>query len=172
MFAANSRAALNAYRNVGAESIVDSATPQQLVVMLFNGARAAVAAAKAGLQRGDIAAKCKSISHAIAIIDGGLKASLDLSVGGALAQDLSALYAYMGQRLLHANLNNDSDALDEVAQLLAQLGGAWETIATKPVAATTAKTAASGALPPGANRAGAAPAPSQRSRIAAAYGSL
>jgi len=161
MFSRKSSAALNAYRNVGAESIVDSATPQQLVVMLFNGARAAVAAAKAHLQRGDIEAKCKAISHAIAIIDGGLRASLDLSVGGALAQDLSGLYAYMGQRLLHANLSNDGDVLDEVAQLLAQLGGAWETIAAKPVSAAPADSAPA-----------ATAGPSQANRVAAAYGAF
>lgn len=157
MFPSNSRAALSAYRSVGVESIAAEAAPHLLVVMLFNGARAAVAAAKAHLARQETAAKCEAITKAIAIIDGGLKASLDLNVGGELAKNLSDLYAYMAQRLLHANLKNDGSALDEVAQLLAQLGEAWETIAAKPVAA---------------NQASAAPAagPSPSSRIAAAYG--
>jgi flagellar protein FliS len=157
MFPENSRAAMNAYRSVGVESIVDSATPHQMVLMLFNGARAAVVAAKLHLQRQEIAAKCEAISKVIAIIDGGLKASLDLNVGGELAQNLSDLYAYMTQRLLHANLNNDGGALDEVAQLLAHLGEAWETMAAKPVSATPAS-----ATP--------AASPSQPGRVAAAYG--
>jgi len=134
MFFANPRTAMNAYRSVGVESLVESASPQRLVLMLFDGARAAVAAASAHLQSRDIQAKCKAISQAIAIIDGGLKASLDLKVGGELAKNLSDLYAYMTLRLLHANLKNDPEALTEVAKLLEQLGSAWETLAAAQTA--------------------------------------
>lgn len=185
MFSANARTALNAYRNVGVESIAESASPHQLIVMLFNGARAAVAAAKLHLQRKEIAPKCKAISQAIAIIDGGLKASLDLKVGGELARNLSDLYAYMTQRLLEANLKNDRSALDEVGQLLEQLGSAWETIAAKPAALAPAATrtplppvpiapaavapAVAAAQPTGTTTARQTP---QSSRLAVAYGSL
>jgi len=135
MFSANSRAALNSYRSVGVETGVIAASPQKLVVMLYEGAIAAIAAAQQHLRLKDIAAKGKAISQAISIIDGGLKASLDLSVGGALAQNLSELYDYMARRLLHANLRNDPAALDEVRQLLQQLMSAWETLAATPAAA-------------------------------------
>ena len=175
----NSRAAISAYHNVGVESIASTATPHQLVLMLFNGARAAVATAKGHLQRGEIAPKCEALSKAIAIIDGGLKASLDLSVGGELAKNLSELYAYMGQRLLYANLKNDAKTLDEVAQLLQQLGGAWESIATaKPAPASvahasiarTTPTPTAAAAPPQSNL---APMVSMQSRrLASAYGAF
>ena len=65
---------------------------------------------------------------AIAIIGEGLNASLDKKVGGELAQNLSSLYDYMVMRLLAANLNNDMAALDEVARLLNDLKGAWDSI--------------------------------------------
>ena len=144
MFSANSLAGVNAYRNVGVESLVDSASPQRLIVMLFDGARAAVAGASMHLRERNVAAKCKAISQAIAIIDGGLKASLDLKVGGELAQNLSGLYAYMTQRLLEANLNNDPAKLEEVSKLLLQLGSAWEALAantpsTRPAPDTEAQ---------------------------------
>ncbi len=129
MSPAHSYSASNAYHSVGVESLANSGNPHQLVVMLFNGARAAVAVATGHLQRNEVAAKGAAIGKAIAIIDGGLKASLDLSVGGEIAKNLSDLYVYMGQRLLLANLNNDAKALDEVALLLEQLGSAWESIA-------------------------------------------
>ena len=135
MFQAYSRAAMNAYRSVAVESLVESASPQRLVLMLFDGARAAVAAAGAHMQRGDIAAKCEAISKAIAIIDGGLKASLDLSVGGEMARNLSDLYAYMTQRLVQANLRNERSALEEVARLLEQLGTAWASLPAPAAAA-------------------------------------
>ena len=124
MFSANPRAAMNAYRGVGVESIVDSASPHRLVLMLFDGARAAVASAIANLRNGNVPAKCEAISKAMAIIDGGLNASLDLNVGGELAKGLS-------------NLNNDLAALEEVSRLLEQLGSAWATLAAAPVAPVT-----------------------------------
>lgn len=131
--------ALGAYRSVGVSSLADTASPNQLVLMLFNGASAAVAAARGHMERKEIAAKGKAISSAISIIDGGLRVSLDLKVGGELAQNLSDLYVYMGQRLFHANAHNDPRALEEVAQLLKQLGSAWETIAGKsPMVAAVA----------------------------------
>jgi flagellar protein FliS len=160
MFSANSSTASNAYRSVGVESIASSATPHQLVLMLFNGARAAVAAARGHMQRGEIAAKGEAVSKALEIIDSGLKASLDLSVGGELAQNLSDLYVYMGERLFYANLKNDRSALDEVAELLEQLGSAWEAIGANPL---TAAAVAPVAVAPVAS------AP-PTNRVAAAYG--
>lgn len=142
MFSANSRAALDSYRSVGVETGVIAASPQKLIVMLYEGAIAAIAAAQQHLRLKDIAAKGKAISQAISIIDGGLKASLDLSVGGALAQNLSELYDYMMRRLLQANLGNDPAALDEVRQLLQQLMSAWETLAATPAAAAAQTNAA------------------------------
>lgn len=136
MYPANSRTAMNAYRTMGVESIIESASPQRLVQMLFEGARTAVSAAALHLQRHDVAAKCEAISKAIAIIDGGLKASLDLNGGGELAKNLSDLYAYMTQRLLHANLKSDLVALNEVGKLLEQLGSAWETMDNNAVASS------------------------------------
>ena len=130
--------AVNAYHSVGVESLANAADPHQLVIMLFNGARAAIAVAKGHLQRKETAAKGAAIGKAIAIVDNGLKASLDLKVGGEMAQNLADLYDYMARRLLQANLNNDAKALDEVAQLLQQLGGAWESISGKPADAARA----------------------------------
>lgn len=121
-------AAINAYNKVGIESGVTAADPHKLISMLYQGALLAIANAKNGILRHDIAAKGKAISHAILIIDSGLNASLNKEVGGDLALNLSALYEYMSKRLLVANLNNDLAALDEVARLLNDLKGAWETI--------------------------------------------
>jgi len=135
--------AVNAYARIGVETGVISASPHRLILMLYEGAIAAIASAQQHLRLKNIAAKGEAISKAISIIDGGLKASLDLSVGGELAKNLSGLYAYMGRRLLHANLKNDPAALEEVRQLLQQLRGAWETLA----ATTAAAAAEPGAAP-------------------------
>ena len=124
--------AINAYAKVGTDSSVVAADPHKLILLLYQGALLAISSAKNQMMRKETAAKGKSISHAIMIIDEGLKASLDKNAGGELAQNLSALYEYMNQRLLVANLKNDVAALDGVSRLLSELKGAWEEI--RPVA--------------------------------------
>jgi flagellar protein FliS len=133
-------AAISAYNKVGLESGVTAADPHKLISMLYQGALLAIANAKNGILRNDIPAKGKAISHAILIIDSGLNASLNKEVGGDLALNLAALYDYMSGRLLVANLNNDMEALNEVARLLGELKEAWESIrqaATAPTAPLT-----------------------------------
>jgi len=120
--------AIKAYAKVGIESGVSAADPHKLISMLYQGALQAIANAKNGILRKDIPAKGKAISHAISIINDGLNASLDKKVGGELAQNLSSLYEYMGNRLVTANLKNDMAILDEVARLLTDLKAAWDSI--------------------------------------------
>ncbi|MDD4910910.1 MAG: flagellar export chaperone FliS [Sideroxydans sp.] len=134
----NARTGSKAYSTIGVESGVLAADPHKLIAMLYQGALLAIANAKNGILRKDIPAKGKAISHAMLIIDEGLKASLDKNVGGELAQNLDALYDYMCSRLLTANLKNDIDALDEVTRLLDELKGAWDSIRQPAVVTSSA----------------------------------
>ena len=124
----NMNAAVKAYSNVAIESKAHSSDPHKLILMLYQGALLSIASAKNQIMRNEIAAKGKSISQAISIINDGLKASLDLNVGGELALNLSDLYSYMIQRLLQANMKNDTAILEEVSTLLLELRTAWESI--------------------------------------------
>ncbi len=124
----NARTALNAYAKTSMESSVIGADSHKLISMLFQGALLAIANAKNGILRKDIASKGKAVSQAMLIISEGLQASLDKEVGGELALNLDALYSYMNIRLAHANLNNDMEALGEVARLLGELKEAWDSI--------------------------------------------
>jgi flagellar protein FliS len=124
----NATTALKSYANVSVQSGVAAADPHKLIAMLYQGALLAIANAKNAILRKDIPAKGTAITKAILIIDEGLKASLDKDVGGELAHNLAALYDYMNNRLLAANIKNDIDALDEVARLLTDLKGAWDGI--------------------------------------------
>ncbi len=138
----NNFAAISTYTKVGLESGVTAADPHRLILMLFEGALKAIGNAKSEMQRKEIAAKGKSISHAIRIIGEGLDASLNKTAGGALAQDLSALYAYMISRLFDANLKNDTATLDEVTRMLSELKAAWSDIRpNKPFPITPSETA-------------------------------
>jgi flagellar protein FliS len=117
-----------AYAKVGVETGVNTADPHKLILMLFDGALLQVRTAGIAIGSKDIPAKGTAISKAVEIIINGLKVSLDLSAGGELAQRLAALYDYMSDRLLYANLHNSQPALDEVAGLLATLREAWAEI--------------------------------------------
>lgn len=119
--------AAKAYANVGLETGVTTASPHQLITMLFDGALAAVVKAKFHMEQKDIEAKGKAISHAVLIIDSGLRGGLNLETGD-LAQTLDGLYSYMSQRLTLANLQNNTDLLDEVHSLLTELKSAWISI--------------------------------------------
>src|SRR5437868_2539136 len=116
----------NAYTKVGEETGVAAASPHQLIVMLFDGALVALRAAQQHMKNGNIPAKGQSISKAIMIIDGGLRASLNMEVGGDIAKNLSALYEYMSKQLLIANLKNQPETLEMVHGLLLDLKQAWE----------------------------------------------
>ena len=117
------------YNRVAIETGVSDASPHKLVAMLFDGYFESIARAKAALTSRQIEVKCREIGRAARIVDEGLKASLDLTGGGALAADLAALYAYITLRLTHANLKNDAAALDECQALMQPLREAWASIA-------------------------------------------
>ena len=116
---------INAYREVGVQTGVSSASPHQLVLMLFDGALENISLARGAIAARNIEAKCTAISRAVRIVDEGLKANLNLQQGGPLAQDLNALYGYITLRLTHANLNNEVAALEECVRLIEPLRSAW-----------------------------------------------
>ncbi|MET3105562.1 flagellar protein FliS [Oxalobacteraceae bacterium GrIS 2.11] len=131
MFEYSSKKAANAYSSMNIESGVLAADSHKLIMMLFDGAIVAISNASLQMSAGMISEKGKSISHAISIVDAGLRASLNKKVGGELAQNLDALYGYIVKQLLLANLNNESDKLTECKNLLSELRSAWEVIGPK-----------------------------------------
>lgn len=120
---------ISQYQQVGVETSVSGASAHQLVLLLMEGSLVAINIAKLKLGEGDIPGKGEAISKAIALIDEGLRTSLDLNAGGEIAQNLDALYEYMCHQLLMANLKNDPARLDEVAHLMSEIKGAWAAIA-------------------------------------------
>ena len=125
-----------AYARVGVETSAMSASPHQLICMLFDGAKSTIGMARHHMSNGDIGPKGSAISKAIDIVDNGLKAVLDAKTAGpegeALVANLSALYGYIIQRLLYANLRNDVQALDEADGLLENIASAWREIDAGP----------------------------------------
>lgn len=117
-----------AYRRVGVETAVQGASPHQLIMMLFDGYMEAIAQGRGAMREGEIERKGRCIGRAARIVDEGLKAGLNLSDGGVLAQDLQMLYEYVTMRLTLANIRNDEAILDECVSLIEPLRQAWRDI--------------------------------------------
>jgi flagellar protein FliS len=121
-----------AYAKIGVESAVMSASQQQLVTLLFDGALSALVRARLFMQDNNLEGKGLSLSKAINIIENGLKVGLDEESKDELTQNLIALYAYMVRRLLQANLRNEVSAVEEVEALLRDIADAWKEVALSP----------------------------------------
>jgi flagellar protein FliS len=118
----------NAYRQIGVETGVASASPHHLVLMLYDGLLESVARARAAMSTGAIELKGTQIGRAVRILDEGLIAALDMEAGGDLALNLRNLYSYAVAQLTWSNLRNDATLLDEVERLIRPLRDAWAAI--------------------------------------------
>ncbi len=129
---------IQAYAQVGLQTEVFSASPERLITLLFNGAQAAILKARLYMESNNIEGRGMSISKAIDIVDSGLKASVDKTTGGELANNLIATYELIIRNLLLANLNNDLEKLALAERMLVDIGSAWrEAVDPLPSEATT-----------------------------------
>jgi len=120
-------AAMKQYQSVNTNAQLVDASPHRLIQMLMEGGLARLAQARGAMERGDVALKGTLIGKAVNII-GGLREALNKDAGGEVAANLDNLYAYMGTRLLEANLKNDAVIIDEIADLLREVKAGWDGI--------------------------------------------
>ncbi len=73
-----------------------------------------------------VSTKCNSVAKAVRILEEGLMTALDRNAGGALAENLGAVYEYSLRRLIQANARNDDAMLQEVARLIAPIAQGWK----------------------------------------------
>lgn len=125
-FCHQKRMSINAYKN-SREMAILSASPMQLVRMLYEGAIGAIDKAVDRLEAGDIRGRSEQITKACAIVE-ELTLSLDKAKGGELAKQLTELYVYIHQRLLEANIKQERKPLEECRRLLNTLLEAWKQV--------------------------------------------
>jgi len=113
----------NAYR----ESAVLTATPEQLVVMLYDGANRFLTQSAIAMRDGRAGLAGEKLRRAEAIID-ELLATLDMSVG-EIASRLQALYVFFKEHLSAARLELEPEKIDDVARFMRDLRGSWAAIA-------------------------------------------
>jgi flagellar protein FliS len=125
---ATPRTFAESYHRVHVESGAQSGDPHKLIEMLLQGAIDAIHKARGALERQDMRVKGEQVSKAVRIVEEGLRAALDPTVGGQIAVELDQLYGYVVRKLTLANLRNDDHALMECVQLLAPIHEAWSSI--------------------------------------------
>ncbi len=103
---------------------ISTATPGQLVVMLYDGAIKFCKMAKLGIEQKNIETANNNLIKVQNIIQ-ELKLSLDMKAGGDLSETLDALYEYMLRRLIEANMKKDIKIISEVQKNLEELREAW-----------------------------------------------
>jgi flagellar secretion chaperone FliS len=119
---------INQYKKISIETGVEAANPVELIVMLYEGAIVSCYSAIPYVQKNDYPNKSHFIFKAIRIIQCGLRMSLNKQEGGEIAESLDALYIYMNNLLIKANIENTTAPIQEVIKLLTELRGAWEAI--------------------------------------------
>ena len=118
---------INAYKKGNLKQEISQADPHKLTLMLMQGTLDKLAYSKGCIERKDYAGKSEHISRATAILL-NLRETLEIKEGGDVADNLFALYDYMIQRLIDANVQNSLKIVDEVITLLLPIKTAWSQI--------------------------------------------
>jgi flagellar protein FliS len=108
---------------------VQSRSPLELVVMLYDGTIRFLEQAGEAMARRDMRTKGEALSKALAIL-AELQSTLNVQEGGELAIELDSLYTHMTGRLIEANVQRQQAPIDEVTALLRTLRDAWSQIAS------------------------------------------
>ncbi len=116
------------------ETELRTATPMQLVVRLYAAALRHTEAAIEADGAGRIAERGERISRVIAIV-GELRSAVDFERGGEIAQNLEALYDFVGERLVEAGRGDAASTLSEVLSVLRPLHDAWTEVEKLPAVA-------------------------------------
>jgi len=117
-------AAPNAYR----QNSVLTASPAQLVVMLYDGANRFLLQTAAAMREGRPGVAGERLRRAEAIIN-ELLITLNMDAGGEVAVRLQQLYVFFKERLGEARREQDADKVDEVAGMMRELRGSWAQLA-------------------------------------------
>ena len=117
------------------ETQVLSASPGQLVVMLYDHLLLQLRRARVGIEKGDAATRQAALDKARAVL-AELMGTLDYQRGGEIARQLSGIYAFLLAELLEVGLRPSAERLDPLSVIVTDLREAYDTISRQPAAAT------------------------------------
>jgi flagellar protein FliS len=118
---------LSSYR----QTQVQSSTPMELVVMLYDGALTSLRIARQAIEQRDIRARRDALTRAMKIVS-ELQSTLNMDEGGQVASSLDELYAFVNARMLQAASQNAVAPLDEAIRVFEPLRDAFAEVASGP----------------------------------------
>jgi len=116
---------MNPYLKQYQQNQVQTASPEKLLIMLYEGAIQFLNKAKIGLETNNLEEIHNNIVRAQRIITEFMN-TLDMEAGGDMAKNLYSLYEYLHHRLVQANIKKDVQMVDEVLGHLKDLKNTWE----------------------------------------------
>lgn len=103
---------------------IQTATPGQLILMLYDGAIKFCKLSRKSMEEKNMSNVNRYLIRVQDIIS-ELSLSLDMKLGGEISKQLKSLYDYMIGRLVDANLQKNIAILDEVQEMIEELREAW-----------------------------------------------
>lgn len=110
------------------EQSILTATPGQLVVMLYDGCLRFLFQAAYAMRDGQHVEADNRLTRAEAIID-ELLTTLDLEQGGEIASRLQGIYVFCNRHLIEARMQRDPSMIEKVSELLGELRESWAQVA-------------------------------------------
>lgn len=104
-----------------------TASQEQLIVILYDGARRFLSQASTAMANHDVPTAHNRLRSAERIIL-HLQSSIDFERGGDLSLNLDSIYAFCLRHLNTARIKQDPQAVDQVSDLLGTLRDAWAEI--------------------------------------------
>ncbi len=111
---------MNAYANQYRNNQILNASPEQILIMLYDGAIRFTRQAILGIEENRPSLKLEGVSRAMAII-AEFSNTLDREVGGDIAENLDGLYYFMMTELAEARTQNSVPKLRAVENILLDL---------------------------------------------------
>ena len=116
---------MNQYIKQYQKSNIETASREQILIMLYDGAIQFLNKAKVALKNNDHETAHNNLISAQNIIQEFIN-SLDREIAPQLTQNLESLYEYFIRRLVHANIKKQIEPIDEVLSYLKSLKTTWE----------------------------------------------
>jgi len=113
--------AYQAYQN----NSVETASPGELTLMLYNGCLKFIKLAKRGMEESNYELKNTNIQKAQKIIQ---ELMVTMNPEYAITEEIMPLYDYINRTLMEANLQNDPAKLDEAYELVTEFRDTWKEV--------------------------------------------
>ncbi len=104
------------------QNSINTATPEELTLMLYNGLVKFIMQAQTGIEEKNLEKANNSIIRSQDIIR---EFQVTLNMKYEVAHSLALIYDYMYRRLVEANMKKDRDILEEVLGFAKELRDTW-----------------------------------------------